>query len=455
MFNLFEIIPANFFNILTGKNKFIYANILSVIFSKSTLKNSYTFKKEEFIDLIDSYFQDHLFIELDLDDTNLETTHEKSFYIYRKLKECGWIDEEIGVNQEVLTNIEDYAIVLFNTYKDFNKINSFELSSKVYGIYKSIDTFDINQGYLILDTIYNQAIDLMNKLRSLNSNIKKYIKKIINLEKLTEEEELKTILNQLLGEYKEKVIDKAYYYMKTNDNPIKYKRFFKDKLNEVVNDENRRYLIIKQIIEKDEIDETLATSKFTEIVDFLENVFDDVINIMKEIDKKNSKYINVAIQKITIIMNHNKDIEGYLLNILKNYSLINEVDLNFSFSNIKTLNKNSLYTRKTIKQVSSNKIIKEKIEVKEEEFTKLIENSMKFSKKNVQNFINLKLNNKDELTINDFDISIKEEFIKLILTIIYETDSSSNYKIEFLNKNINKNGISLQEFIIRRRDKNE
>ena len=92
---------------------------------------------------------------------------------------------------------------------------------------------------------------------------------------------------------------------------------------------------------------------------------------------------------------------------------------------------------------------------KEEEFTKLIENSMKFSKKSIQNFINIKLNNKEELTINDFDLSIKEEFIKLILTIIYESDSSSNYKINFLNKSINKNGISLQEFIIKRRDKHE
>ena len=450
MFNLFEIIPVNFFNILTGKNKFIYASLLEIIFNKANLKNSYTFKKEELIDLIDNYFQEHLFLEFD-EELSLNTTRDKSFYIYRKLKECGWLDEEIGLNQEILINLEDYAITFIKTYQDFNKTNSLELSSKVYIIYKNLETFDINQGYLILDNIYNQAIDLNSKLRSLNSNIKKYIKRIVNLENMTEEEELKIILNQLLGEYKEKVIDKAYYYMKTNDNPIKYKRFFKEKLKEIVNDENKCYLIIKQIMEKDEITSFEAEEKFKEIIYYLENIFDDVLNLMKEIDQKNSKYINVAIQKIKIIMNHNKDIEGYLLNILKNYNLLNISDLNFQFQNIRTLTKNSLYTKKVYKQMAVTKINKEKIKISENEVTKLVETSIKFSKKNIQSFINFKLENKESLTIKDFNISEKEEFIKLILAFVYENDINSNYKIEFLNENITTCGISLKEFIIRRR----
>lgn len=455
MFNLFEIIPPSFFNILTGPSKFMYANILYILLRYANANNSYTFEKEEFVSIIEEYFINNSYIELNEGDNYFKTTRDKATYVFRKLKECGWIDTEFGNNQEILVNLEDYAIAFLNTYVDFNKMHSFELSSKVYGIYHTLETLDIKQGYLTLHTIYTQAKDLVDKLRSLNSNIKKYIKKIININNQDENEQLKNILHQLLGEYKEKVIDKAYYYMKTNDNPIKYRRLFKEKCLDIREDNNKSDLIIKQIMEKDEVDYITALDKYNEIFDYLEEVFDDVISIMNDIDNKNAKYINVAIEKIRIIMNNNKDIEGNLLRILKNYQLFNTSDLTLAFPNIKSINNNSLFTPKKIRKTNSVEIIKEDIVIDDDEISKSIRNSMKFSLKNIQSYIENKLQNTTELTINDFILDDKDEFIKLLLTIIYSQEDSSKYKMVFENNEINIDGINMPSFKIERKDKND
>ena len=132
---------------------------------------------------------------------------------------------------------------------------------------------------------------------------------------------------------------------------------------------------------------------------------------MNDIDNKNAKYINVAIEKIRIIMNNNKDIEGNLLRILKNYQLFDTGDLNFTFSNIKSLNNNSLFTPKKIHKTNSVEIIKEDIVINDDEISKSIRNSMKFSLKNIQSYIENKLQNTTELTIKDFVLDDKDEFI--------------------------------------------
>ncbi len=451
MVRLFDIVSPSFFNMLTGPNKFMYAEIVYLLFEKADNENSYTFHKEEFVDIIDDYFRNHQNIEIISEIEELKTTRDKATYTYRKLKDCGWIDEEIGVNQEILVNFEDYAIEFLNIYKNFNKANSFELSSRVYGIYQTLNSFDVYQGYLTLHTIEEQSKDLISKLRSLNANIKKYIKRIIKLDTKDDTELLNSILTQLLGEYKEKVIDKAYYYMKTNDNPIKYRRSFEQKCKEIRNDSSKSDLIIHQIMDSDELEYQDACQRYDEIMDWLENVFDIAISLMRDIDKKNSKYINVAIEKIKIIMNHDTDIEGYLLHILKNYKELTKEDLGHYFSSPKSLNKNSLYTARTIKKFEKSALLEEETVTSSEKVQEDIKKIMRFSKQNIWKYIEKKLEKKESLTIENFNIADKDEYIKFLLVLIYQHETDSKYQVKWKENEINYSGILMRDFIIERK----
>lgn len=452
--NFFNFVPYNFFSPLSSIDKEIYSNILFLIYQKSQFRNSYTFTKEELLDLVEEFFLENN--NQDLQETeDLQTNpRDKATYIFRKLKSCGWIDTEYGENGQILINLEDYAIALINTYINFNTNNNFELSSHVYSIYQSMKNLEIDQAYLTLTDIEQRGKNLINRLKSLNSNIKKYIKKVTKLENTTESNQINQILTDLLGEYKENIIDKAYYYMKTNDNPIKYKREFLN-LCEIRKTPIERQIITKQIMTKDNISIEEAEEKYDKILDFLENIFDTVIKLMEEIDRKNTKYINVAIGRIKLILNNDSNIEGLLISILKNHHQLSPTDLNINLTNIKSLNQNSLYTSRKQYQIKNTAFIPEETIPKEVEalFKQQLEKNIKFSKLNIEKYITSKLAKKEKLTVNDFDLTNKDEFITLLLIFIFSDELNNRYKVKWCEEEQLGN-ILLPKFIIERTDNN-
>ena len=453
--NFFNFVPYNFFSPLSSIDREIYSNILFLIYQKSQFRNSYTFTKEELLDLIEEFFLENNNQDLQETDEKQTNPRDKATYIFRKLKSCGWIDTEYGENGQILINLEDYAIALINTYINFNTNNNFELSSHVYSIYQSMKNLEIEQAYLTLTDIEQRGKNLINRLKSLNSNIKKYIKKVTKLENTTESNQINQILTDLLGEYKENIIDKAYYYMKTNDNPIKYKREF---LNfcETRRTPIEKQIITKQIMTKDNITLEEAEEKYDKILDFLENIFDTVIKLMEEIDRKNTKYINTAIGRIKIILNNDSNIEGLLLSILKNYYQLSPTDLNINLTNIKTLNQNSLYTPRKQYQVKNNAFLQEEIIPKEVDalFKQQLEKNIKFSKPNIEKYITSKLAEKEKLTVNDFDLTNKDEFITLLLIFIFSDELNNKYKVKW-DEEEQLGNILLPKFIIERNDTND
>ena len=453
--NFFNFVPFNFFSPLSSIDKEIYSNILFLIYQKSQFRNSYTFTKEELLDLIEEFFLENNNQDLQETDEKQTNPRDKATYIFRKLKSCGWIDTEYGENGQILINLEDYAIALINTYINFNTNNNFELSSHVYSIYQSMKTLELDQAYLTLTDIEQRGRNLINRLKSLNSNIKKYIKKVTKLENTTESNQINQILTDLLGEYKENIIDKAYYYMKTNDNPIKYKREFLN-LCETRRTPIEKQIITKQIMTKDNITLEEAEEKYDKILDFLENIFDTVIKLMEEIDRKNTKYINTAIGRIKIILNNDSNIEGLLLSILKNHQQLSPTDLNINLTNIKSLNQNSLYTPRKQYQIKNSAFLLEETIPKEVDalFKQQLEKNIKFSKPNIEKYITSKLAEKEKLTANDFDLTNKDEFITLLLIFIFSDELNNKYKVKW-GEEEQLGNILLPKFIIERNDTND
>ena len=151
--------------------------------------------------------------------------------------------------------MEDYAITFLNVFSEFEANNNLELSSYIYRMYQGLYKIEYDRAYLTIKDTINQSESLIKRLSSLNSNVKKYIKRITKLDKAEKKDQLQEILNQLLGEYKEKIIDNAYYYMKANDNPNKYKSKFIQACNRIENENIYSDAIVEQIMKEDNIKE--------------------------------------------------------------------------------------------------------------------------------------------------------------------------------------------------------
>ena len=445
-FNLYEHIPNNFFNFITGENKILNSKIIFRVFLKAKNNNTYTLKKDDMLDIIEDYFNEFFFNEsLEENGQVYTSSRDKATLIYRRLKECGWIDDDYDIDQTIVVNFEDYTIAILNTLLEIDKTNSFELSSKVYNIYSSLKNLEIDRAYLILSTIYENSKDLIDKLRALNSNIKKYIKRIVKLENKNDNEYLKTLLNELTGEYKENIIDKAYYYIKTVDNPRRYKKDFINYLDNL--DENKQK-IINQIKENDNVTDVLAHQKYKEIIDYLYDVFDECIYLMNEIDKKNETYIATCISKINIILNDNKDIEGLLINILKKSTDILEVP----FIERKKLTEESIYKSRQRREKIENSIVIENTKIKDKDLAKsFLKDKTKYGRKKIYKYVTDKLEQKPILEIKDFNLEDNEELIKMILAIVYSKDEDCTYIIKTYDEQASNKGYKMKKFEIRRK----
>ncbi len=456
MFKLFDVVPFQFFQILASPNREMYANILFSIYLECENGNSYTFSKEDFISLIKDYFDSHENEKIaDTEAVDLKDSRDKANWLFRKLKSSGWIDTEFIANGEQLVNLEDHAIIFLNAYINYEAESDLELSSYVYHIYNNINDIEGEKGYFLLRDTITKVNDLIQKLRTLNSNIKKYTKKIIKLNNKSDKEQLEAILDQLLNDYKIKVVDKAYFYMKTNDNPIKYKSDFINKCQKIHYDEAKSYNIIEQIIKEDQIAKEDAIIRFDNIMNELEGAFDRIIDIINEIDKKNNKYINVAIERIRILLNHDRNIEGLLLNILKNINIANEEDLTFSFFDNRNILSTSLYTPRSIIKINAKPVVLKPHDEDNEnsiKFMQKLKRSSQFSQKAIREYVDTLLNSKEKVDISDFNIKDNDEFIKLILIFVYSESKKNNYKIIWGNKENKVGNIYLPNFRIERKE---
>ena len=132
--------------------------------------------KENLIYELTKYFSSHL---IELEELQSQSPRERAFYVYRRLKECGWLSEEVGENYHVYASFEDYAISIIETLINLEEDRDIEYSSMVYSIYSQFKNFDIENGHKILDAQYSMTKSLMTKLKNLNTNIKRYIKRLV------------------------------------------------------------------------------------------------------------------------------------------------------------------------------------------------------------------------------------------------------------------------------------
>ena len=188
MVNIFDTLPRNFFNIFNTADRVVISECICVLYEYIKDDASFASLKENLIYELTKYFSSHL---IELEELQSQSPRERALYVYRRLKECGWLSEEVGENYHVYASFEDYAISIIETLMNLEEDRDIEYSSMVYSIYSQFKNFDIENGHKILDAQYSMTKSLMTKLKNLNTNIKRYIKRLV-------QDNMKNDLNQIL-----------------------------------------------------------------------------------------------------------------------------------------------------------------------------------------------------------------------------------------------------------------
>ena len=444
--HLFEYVPTNFFSLLASPTREMNADCLFITYDALRGRMSYACLKEEFVDLMTEYFENHY---MNIPDDEIKgTPREKALAMLARFKEFGWvnIDDDSG-NYEVYVTYTDYAIRILQTLFDLDHLHDITYSGLIYAIANCFRHFDFEHGYLAFDNAYKQTMVLGEKLQNLNSSIKKYIQKIYDEKK---NENLNGLLDTLLKDFQIEVVDRAYHNLTTYDNPAKFQLEIIDNIDNIMNNDNLVELIIHQIQDRQGVDYEEAHYILHHQADYIKDSFDHIEDIMNEINLKHSRFVQSARVRIEFLLNNKKDIEGKINKIIR--YLDDDMDIT-KMSQLAYLDSESLYTPRTKSVKGDIEEVKE-IEWDEKDIEKRIARlhlTNRINKKTVDAFVLKRLEEEDAFLASSLPLETSENAAYLALIFLYGYSHMARYASDLRDDLVEKNGYRFKEFVVRRK----
>ena len=252
--DFFDMVPDNFFSLLSSKNRRIYlASILQVFKVYETGSILGIDKKIVVDDLI--YFLDtnssYLYETENEEDeeSNPQSKRELANYILRRMEECGWIYVDVTNDYIEILNFSDVAITIceaiLNAYPQVefgdeelpaDYVNPNEYQGYIYNIYSLLSQKENIDYSLTFSLVYNDTRQLIRAIRRLDARMKEYIQSVVD------NTEIKNLMERLIA-YKNDIYDKSYVILKVTDNIDRYRLDIITRLEEFQEDET----IVKSI----------------------------------------------------------------------------------------------------------------------------------------------------------------------------------------------------------------
>lgn len=318
MQNLFDVIPAGFFNYLaSNSNHRIYADCLQVIYDEYDREISYRIPRSRIRDALAIYLmENHVQLE---DEKFLENKNynEMANTVIRKLsaQDVGWLEEEADdMTYEKHIVMTEAGIRLAEFLAELKKPEKEEFSSYIYTIYNTLQNEEMwkNDPYIdVLIQVNRNARMLSKALKRLATFIRKIIERMVNegtFESLTEN----------IIEYCEGSFIKEYTRLTKQQNIHVYRGIIRKQLDRLQSEPEIFELLVIGCVVEEEISEQEAEEKVITLIQSTKRFLtDDYDRIMKDIKHKINIYLHVAVGRMRFIYNRGIDIRGSVENTIQ------------------------------------------------------------------------------------------------------------------------------------------
>ena len=343
--DLFDIIPENFFSLLTGKNKRLYLACLIESFKTYEMGSILGIEKKAIVDELTDYLDSSNFSftredqsgeDEDEDDAS-NNNRSLAYFVLRRFEQCGWVYSEVTSDYEEILNFTDNGITFveaimncmpWNTetfdYNDsdyetdqLSGFNETAYNGYIHTIYSLLLNSSEDYGLTITE-VFRHTKMLIRALRKLDSRMKDYITSVVD------NTDIHDLIEKLMN-YKAELIDNGYKQLKTGDNINKYKLSIITNLEDIERTESKMYKVVVHYASKCQTTEE-AYKKAYKDIDELIDVFNQLDDFIEEIDNKNTKYIDSTIGKIKFLLSEDDNTIGKLNDILKYIKVENSND---------------------------------------------------------------------------------------------------------------------------------
>ncbi len=456
---LFRRIPDRFFSILSSEKKELYVEALFVI--RQAFKTELVIRQEDLaamlMDALEGQMQDADFSDELTEEGAVEQTANlsgKAHLLLRRLKSTGWIETEYETRSfdENIT-VPDYSISVINLLYDLSEEKVKEYNSYVYATYAALVNAGDNPDYVYqaLFAAWQNTIRLIDELKSLFNNIRRYYSRIPN------ENDVNNLLRDHFDEYKAKIFDTIYYPLKTIDSVPRFKHGILAVLNSWLSDEEIQRRIVEQGISRRVfMDEESGREEMFSMINFVADSFDGIEEMIEEIDRKHNEYTNASIEHIRYLMNVDRGMKGKLIELLKasnRHDVMVMMQDNITVYRHSYFNQRSLYSKaaRTVREEGTPLALESQpqLEGVVEDF--LNDVRRQYTNKKIDGWVEVRFDGADSFSSEDIGIAGTEDFILFLLGTLRGREKSAAYTVEFLNGYVTKNGNLLPKAVFRKK----
>ncbi len=466
--NLFQIISEDFFKPLNGKHKKIYIDCLELIYSTYKTELSFGVEKEVILSKLVEYFDETSLEEMVFDEENevAADSREKANAILRTLKNCNWIEYEVGSDYSVKINLFDYAATMIESFQKIIKNEEMEYQSvisQIHGTLQNQEAYKKPYEYIIKRVSENTE-ELISGLKKLNTMIK------TRIDAITHDKNAAEIVKDYFSYHKD-IGSKAYHRIKTSDNISHFRLSIIENLKIILEDGLIWDKAVRGFMEIEQVDDYLVADELLKgKILYMISSFNNYDEIIEEIEMKHTKYLSSALARAEFLLSNSNNMEGKIKQILSFIAdeFNNDVSINLNDESDDILNifdifpqsfvdGDSLYVMPITKKIEIPKVLDESFGISQEEreLRKIAmqeKNKKRFSKHNINQFVLKALNNNKSILASSLPLQEKRDLIRIIFVSLYARDEASKYNVEPINETININGFRFSDFKIIRRD---
>jgi len=464
---LFNIISDNFFSILSSKNKEIYLEALFVL--RKAYKQQVMISRDDIISMLIANLEDKL---LDVETEEDEVPREKNLssmahFLLRKLECTGWIEREYASNSfEEYINLHDYSIKILNTLYEITDITAREYNGYVYSTYSLLRTADQDRDDYMYSALYEahkKTHELVDELKSLLNNIRRYHQMLGN------ENEVREILKGHFDEFKELIGDRIYHPLKTFDSVPRFKNPILAMLKNWMFDTDAiETMVNSALLRKSYKNREEAVEDILYMMGDIVDIYEKIDSLIKEIDRKNAAYTRASVERMQYLLNTDRSIKGKLIEILKRTANNDEISdklqqamgEEINIFPVKYLDEFSLYSKKNRKDRKASEPLKVEMDFDQDELLKELEDfkdrvKNSFSHQRIMEFMKGQFKDRLEIESRDIKLMNDEDFVMLILASLKHDEINSFYSVDFKEGYVLNGGYRLPHMKFRRKKTNE
>ena len=461
----FEAVPSELFSPLASPNRILYADALDVLYAayQENLKIREDVLYSMLRGRLEQELADATFEDEDIDEEELRDISGRARFLIRKLCSKGWFEKERGDDFEEYITIPNYSSRLLELFHQLCNDSPARGYSYVFGTFSVLKTADdSNNAYdkmTALYSAYDNTTALISLLQMVYHNVKHYFQMQIDMQDVNQ------VLAAHFNDFGQKVVEAYIRPLKIKDSVPKYRVPIQSVLRRWEEDDTLLIAMANEAL-RDKRGKTLEDCRADLLrkIFWIEERYDNLEkDYLEEIDTQVRRYTRAATQKIENLTNRDQSVRGNLNVLLTALSrnrraaeLVDQIQPAFQLYEQSFLSEKSLWYRKRPEKrtkTASVLIQDDQAPNTEEQVRAAQLLQSKYGRAAVNAYVQGWLGDADMRCSEELSLEEDKDYIMSLLAVLGSKDASAGYVVQELGGIFCKNGYSIPQMQIRRKEK--